>query len=266
MTEPKKAEETKRERRIEREVAIDASIEDVWKALTDSNELTRWFPLEARVTPGLGGKIFVSWGPACEGEAEILAWEPGKKFAWKDPMGLVEWTLESRGGKTIVRLLQSGFLGNADWENEWFDSTSYGWGFMLLSLQVALERHRGIARQVAWPRLKVTVSREVAYRKLLSDGALFTQDPTAALKPGQTYSLTTVAGESYSGRVEFVREPRGFCITIHELNDALLWLTIEGAPGSIEVQAWLSAFAIDPSRVESFNKTWERRLQEIFQS
>jgi uncharacterized protein YndB with AHSA1/START domain len=266
MTEPKQGEEPKKERRLEREIEVNASIADVWKALTDANELARWFPLEARVTPGLGGKFFVSWGPDCEGEAEILAWEPEKKFAWKDPMGLVEWTLESRGGKTIVRLLQSGFLGNADWENEWFDSTSYGWDFMLLSLQVALERHRGIARQVAWPRLKVTVSREDAYRKLLTAGALFTQDPTAALKPGEAYSLATTTGESYSGRVEFVREPRGFCLAIHELNDALLWLTIEGAPGSIEVQAWLSAFAVVPARVEGFGKDWARRLQEIFQN
>jgi activator of Hsp90 ATPase-like protein len=130
--------------------------------LTDASEVARWFPLEARVTPGLGGKVFVSWGPA-EGEAEIVAWEPSKKFSWKDPMGLVEWTLESRGGKTIVHLLQSGFLGNADWENEWFDSTSYGWAFILLSLQVALERHRGTPRQVAWPRLNVTLSREDAF-------------------------------------------------------------------------------------------------------
>ncbi|MGB9463727.1 MAG: SRPBCC domain-containing protein [Candidatus Acidiferrum sp.] len=266
MTEPKPAEEQKKERRIEREIEIAVPIEEVWRALTDGKELTRWFPLEARVTPGPDGKIFVSWGPDCEGEAEIVAWEPPKKFAWKDPMGLVEWTLESRGGKTIVRLLQSGFLGNADWENEWFDSTSYGWGFMLLSLQVALERHRGIARQVAWPRLKVTHSRDEAYRKLLSTGGVFTQDANAALKPGESYSLTTTTGESYSGRVEFVRDQRGFCLTIRELNDALLWFTIEGSPGKIEVQAWFSAFALDPSQVESFGKKWQQRLQEIFQN
>src|SRR5208282_609835 len=126
MTEAKPGEAPKKERRVEREIEVDAYVEQVWKALTEAKELTRWFPLEARVTPGVGGKIFVSWGPSFEGEAEILAWEPGKKFAWKDPMGLVEWTLESRGGKTVVRLLQSGFLGDSDWENEWFDSTSYG--------------------------------------------------------------------------------------------------------------------------------------------
>lgn len=266
MSEPKPAEESKKERRFEREIEIAAPVDEVWKALTDANELTRWFPLEARVTPGLGGKIFVSWGPAFEGEAEILAWEPGKKFAWKDPMGLVEWTLEARGGKTVVHLLQNGFLGNSDWENEWFDSTSYGWIFMLLGLKVALERHRGIARQVAWPRLQVSLSREEAYRKITSAGELFSQDPRSALKPGETYSLTTTTGESFSGRVEFVREPRGFCLTVRELNDALLWITIEGPPDKIEVQAWLSAFSVPQAQVDAFGKRWQQRLQEIFQN
>ena len=48
------------------------------------------------------------------------------------------------------------------------------------------------------------------------------------------------------------------------LTDALLWLTIEGLPNSIEVQAWLSAFAIDPSQIESFSVEWQQRLHEFF--
>ena len=59
MIGPKQAEKVKKERRLEREVEIEAPREDVWKALTDANELARWFPLKARVTPGLGGKVFV---------------------------------------------------------------------------------------------------------------------------------------------------------------------------------------------------------------
>lgn len=43
-------------------------------------------------------------------------------------------------------------------------------------------------------------------------------------------------------------------ISVRELNDALLWLTIEGAPGSIDVQARLSAFALEPSKVQEFGK------------
>ena len=45
-------------RTIEKELEIDAPIEAVWKALTDAEELTNWFPLEARVKPGVGGSIW----------------------------------------------------------------------------------------------------------------------------------------------------------------------------------------------------------------
>ena len=57
-----------------KQVEIHATPAEVWKALSDPAELTNWFPLEARVTPGARGKLFVSWGPECEGEAEIVAW------------------------------------------------------------------------------------------------------------------------------------------------------------------------------------------------
>jgi hypothetical protein len=36
------------------------------------------------------------------------------------------------------------------------------------------------------------------------------------------------------------------------------------APGSIEVQIWLSALGLEPSKLASFNETLERRLHEIF--
>src|SRR5208283_990351 len=142
MTDTTKTEETKRPHRLEKKIEIAASIEEVWSALTDAKKLQNWFPLEARVTPGKDGKIFVSWGPECEGEASIVAWEPGRRIAWQEQFALVEFTLEARRGKTLVRLVQSGFFSGADWESEWFDSTNYGWEFMLVSLRLLLERHR----------------------------------------------------------------------------------------------------------------------------
>ncbi len=48
-------------RAVEREIEIDAPVGAVWKALTDAEELTRWFPLNAGVTPGVGGSVWMSW-------------------------------------------------------------------------------------------------------------------------------------------------------------------------------------------------------------
>ena len=51
---------------------------------------------------------------------------------------------------------------------------------------------------------------------------------------------------------------------MNELNDVLLWVTIEGAPGKIEVQMWLSAFGIPQDRMEKFEKQWSAQLQKTF--
>ena len=37
---------------IEKQIRIAAPTDVVWKALTDAEELTRWFPLDAKVKPG----------------------------------------------------------------------------------------------------------------------------------------------------------------------------------------------------------------------
>jgi uncharacterized protein YndB with AHSA1/START domain len=57
MTEAAKPEKNKTERRLEKTIEIAVPVEEVWKALTESKELVKWFPLSARVTPGVRGKI-----------------------------------------------------------------------------------------------------------------------------------------------------------------------------------------------------------------
>jgi uncharacterized protein YndB with AHSA1/START domain len=260
MSQAGKPEKTKHS--LEKTIEVDGTPEQVWNALTDPKELVKWFPLEARVTPGVGGKFFVSWGPDCEGEAEIIAWEPGKRIAWKEPLATVEFTIEARGRKTLVRMVQSGFFSGEAWENEWFESTDYGWGFILLSLQWSLERHPGVDRQVRWPRQKVSLTREETYARLLRAGSLFAGDLTT-FKPGDSFALKTTTGENWTGQLEFIKPLRGFCLSIRELNDALLWVTIEGSPESIEAQIWLAAFGLDENKLNNFQQQWSQRLSQI---
>jgi uncharacterized protein YndB with AHSA1/START domain len=257
--------EAKKAHRLEKEIEIAASVEEVWAALTDPKKLVNWFPLDARVAPGKDGTIFVSWGPDCEGEAPIIEWEPGRKFAWKEMTGaVVEFTLEARGGKTLVRLVHSGFLTGADWENEWFESTNYGWDFMLLSLRVLLERHRGEERKVAWQRLAIALTRAQAYEKLLQPGELFREVARVQMVSGQQFSLTSASGEKLSGNVELVRAPRGMCLRVAEWNEALLWVTLEGKDGKLDAQVWISTFGLPQSRVDELNNVWGERLKSVF--
>lgn len=263
--------ELKPPRKIKREIQISAGPDAIWKALTDAEELARWFPLSARVKPGAGGSIFLSWGPDCQGEARIDAWEPGKLFRWvegqaegAEPKGtIVEWTIEKQGGKTLVRVVQSSFAGGTDWDDEFYGSTEYGWGFMLVNLRHYLERHAGTPRQVAWPRKKVALRREEAYERLVAPGGMF-REGARGLCAGSEYMLESATGENFEGVVEFVRPPRGFCVSIRQLNDALLWLTIEGAPGQHEAQLWLSGYNLPQTKMRGFEKDWDEVLQRVF--
>jgi uncharacterized protein YndB with AHSA1/START domain len=257
-------------RRVKKEIEINARPEAIWKALTDADELARWFPLSARVKPGAGGSIHLSWGPGCEGEARIDAWEPGLRLRTvegppdaPEPKGtIIEWTIEKRGGKTLLRLVQSSFAGGTDWDDEYYGSTEYGWGFMLVNLRHYLERHAGTPRQVAWPRRTVQMTREEAFQRLVAPGGLF-REGARGLSAGSEYMLEAATGENYEGTVEFVRPPRGFCVSVRQLNDALLWLTIEGAPGQHEVQLWLSAYNLPQTKVAAFEKDWWAVLDSI---
>jgi hypothetical protein len=51
---------------------------------------------------------------------------------------------------------------------------------------------------------------------------------------------------------------------VRELNDAPLWVTMDGVPEKIEVQIWLSAFNIPHDTIRKFGKDWSTQLQKIF--
>src|SRR5262245_9631840 len=139
-------------------IDIAATPEEVWKALTDAGELVRWFPLQARVTPGQGGTMFWGWDRQFAWESQIDTWERGKRrplvenrpaFDVKgDPLPeppqrlAMEFTLETHAGRTLLRLVHSGFAQGASWDDE-LESISAGWQFELRALRHYLERHKG---------------------------------------------------------------------------------------------------------------------------
>jgi len=78
------------DRIIDVDVEIDSPPEELWRALTDADALTCWFPLEAEVTPGEGGRIRMGWGDYFEGTARIEIWEPTRRLRTTWRMGSAE--------------------------------------------------------------------------------------------------------------------------------------------------------------------------------
>ena len=179
------------------EMALDiaATPDEVWRALTQAEELVRWFPMEARVTPGVGGTMLWNWGEGQDWESRIDVWEPGRRLRLVQddarpydtqgralPAGMsepariaMEFTLETHRGKTRLRLVHSGFGEGAAWDTE-IEGISEGWQAELRSLRHYLERHRGQDRYPGRAMLSTSMPREAAWDRLLGpDG--FRGDP-----------------------------------------------------------------------------------------
>jgi len=67
-------------RAFEMALEIAATPDEVWRALTQAEELVRWFPMDARVTPGVGGTMLWNWGEGQDWESRIDIWEPGRRL------------------------------------------------------------------------------------------------------------------------------------------------------------------------------------------
>src|SRR5579872_2593279 len=139
------------------EIVIDAPIEAVWKAISDAEELTRWFVERAWVEPGVGGSMAISWdGDEKTTPSRIEVWEPNQKLRLAlapFDMGKIkhqgtmvdEYTIERRDGKTVLRLVSSGIPDTPDWD-EFYNGTDSGWASFFRTLRHYLERHRGKPR------------------------------------------------------------------------------------------------------------------------
>ena len=71
---------TKPGRTVDLTVDIDATLDEVWHALTTGEGIARWFAPFANVTPGQGGSVGVGWDPNEIWDAPITVWEPLKRL------------------------------------------------------------------------------------------------------------------------------------------------------------------------------------------
>jgi len=270
-------------RSIEVEVDLHASTAEVWKALTDPVELTRWFPLEAEVKPGPGGTIRLRWGPEIDGRCGIRVWEPERRLqmGWFEPEAkdtpdtvfykdrdarrrlAVDYVLGSESGRTVLRLVHSGFSTDASWDEE-FDAHRRGWTLELRSLRHYLEHHRGHDRTVAWIRKAIDRPKTAAWTALLSGKRGV--DPQGALDglgAGARYALTTAHGERWEGEVIVNLPPVEFAATIDNLGRSLVRFGIEAHMGKPEAWAWLSAWG-EPIHARAFREKWTAALDALF--
>ena len=210
------------------EIAIDASPEQVWEALTSPTGLTNWFPLEARVEPGEGGLIHLAWGAEIAGDCGIEIWEPSRhlRMTWGEGfhedalISAVDFNIEAQGGSTVLKLVHSGFGSGAAWDKE-YDGTHRGWNHELRSLRCYLQRHRGKRRRMLWARAPIGMPVAAAWERLMSPEGLLAEGSLEGLKNGDSFAICTAAGDELRGTVELNLPPTDFLGIAENMGDAL---------------------------------------------
>ena len=138
-------------------IDIKATPEEVFRAITDPEQIVKWFAPYARVDPRLGGGYDISWDPELNGSGVISVWDPPRHFAQYSERSeayncegkpvetgvaqkiAIDYYLEATAdGMTRLRLVQSGFGPEAAWDDE-FDATKTGWAEFLQKLKEILE-------------------------------------------------------------------------------------------------------------------------------
>jgi uncharacterized protein YndB with AHSA1/START domain len=157
-------------RKIDVSIEVDATDEALWRAVSTAEGLTQWFPPFARVTdPGVGGKIWLSWGEGMEYEGRIEVWEPNRMLRVSEPTGMVvDYIITKSGSGAVMRVVQSGFGVGETWDDI-FDGVEGGWTYFLCNLKHYLERHRGELRHLISARRKMPIPRADAWPLLLGD-------------------------------------------------------------------------------------------------
>ena len=284
---------------IDLSVEIDAPAEAVWEAISSAEELQRWFPLNAEIEPGVGGTVTIDWGPDIRGTGDIEAWEEGKRLVYVErPWGggcadandedaseatadsqaandpessadaesgdapvrvAVEYTITSEGGKTVLRMVNSGFSADAEWE-DYLDTLDSGWRYFLLNLKHYLEHHRGTPRRMVWDRRKIALPKSDAWSVLFGDDGL-AHVPLPATS-GDAATLWT--GDD--AKVAMAAPPIHLALRCPALNDALLFVELEPGEPPYSLGVWLSLYGVDEDRATELQRSLEQRVERMTRS
>jgi uncharacterized protein YndB with AHSA1/START domain len=140
---------SERERGYAHRIDILADASQVWRALTDAQQLTRWCSPAADIRARQGGLFRASVDRVTEFEAHIDVFEPERRLRLiylpsselprADTVMVDDFILDRVPGGTIVRLLGSGVPATPEWDTQyWRLRTS--WQQAMTRLKVFIEK------------------------------------------------------------------------------------------------------------------------------
>jgi uncharacterized protein YndB with AHSA1/START domain len=150
MTTPR--EEGPEKRTIRLEVEVPGTPEQVWETIATGPGISAWF-IPAEVDEREGGEITTHHGPGMDITGIVTAWEPPRRFAYKEGewspsepsalSGATEFLVEARaGGTCVVRLVASLFGSGEGWDDQ-VEGIDAGWRDCLDKLRMYLTEFPG---------------------------------------------------------------------------------------------------------------------------
>lgn len=253
---------------------IDASPQDVWKAITDAQELVNWFVFDSDVDPREGGHITYGWGDELRCQCRIHIWQPPSHLQtdWlthlnpkdgSEQQVVVDWFLEGGAGKTKLRLVHSGFGPGMDWDNE-YDGTNRGWQLELRALKHYLEHHRGASRTAFVARRPTSLGNDAFWKRMLAPDGFLRLPGAPDLKPGDPVQFSMASGDAVKGTVLNIIPPFEFAFTVEGLNHGLLRVARESCFGQDEAQVWVSLWNVPQAQSDALKKRLDEGLQKVF--
>lgn len=162
---------TDHDRRLELEIEVAGTPEEVWRAIATGPGVSSWY-VPHSIEECEGGTATARFGPGPETEilGRVAAWDPPHRIRFEsvgaDDGLAFEWLVEARdGGSCVVRLVNSGFGSGDDWDAQ-YDGMAEGWPLFLRNLQLHLEHFRGQDATAALPSAVVDLARPKAFRRL----------------------------------------------------------------------------------------------------
>ncbi|MBO0805936.1 MAG: SRPBCC domain-containing protein [Nocardiopsaceae bacterium] len=233
---------------IRKEVVLEATPEQVWRAIATPEELAGWAP-----------------PPHEEPEGAVVDREPPRRLAIRtteQPNGAFhafEYVIEARdGGSTVLRFVHSGFLGD-DWgaEFSYQELAGHGWDMYLHTLAQYLKHFPGRPATYVGAIAPTTAATAGAWPVLEKGLGL-----TGPARLGERVRLTPEGLPPVEGVVDYAEpgdEPGGHFIAVRTRDGLYRFhnLSVMGMPIAVGHHIFAD---IDREATESAWKSWLDRL------
>ncbi|HSR54053.1 MAG TPA: SRPBCC domain-containing protein [Acidobacteriota bacterium] len=235
------------ERVIEQELTTSATPQQVWRAWTDPDHISNWFVDRAQGQPRQGSVFtwcFDEFG--VEIPYKVVEVDPERRFGLKfddgQRSGLLEIDIRQEGGRTKLRLVNSGFEEGKSWEDE-FEGIDSGWRLALSLLRLYLEEHFGQSKR------NFTALRPIPLAPPQMAPFFHDQDKLDAWliesgtigKPGQECRLQLQGGRTLNGQV-LADSGREVQLSWSEIGGGLALKSFSAGPGrpmaGLHVVSW----------------------------